>query len=134
MLKIKKIINYRQAKISRDGRDRNCGHCVNAKMMEIHNCGTSEKIGERLRCIIIGLRETRNAAIAINHICDRFIVSGTAEKCWHRGCKELALGFHCKSCNARVCKEHQAAEGYGNHGGLIGDIKIGKNEDWRRIK
>lgn len=72
MLKIKQIVNYRQAKISRDGRDRNCGHCMKARMIDIHNCGTGEKIGEGLRCSVIGLCETRNAAIAVNHICDRF--------------------------------------------------------------
>lgn len=55
------------------------------------------------------------------------------EKCWFKGCKKSAKGFHCKSCNARVCKEHQAEDGYGNHGGLKGDITIGKNEEWGKI-
>ena len=36
MLKIKQIINYRQAKISKDGRDRNCGHCAKRQLIDIY--------------------------------------------------------------------------------------------------
>jgi hypothetical protein len=55
------------------------------------------------------------------------------DKCWHKRCKNPAVGFHCRSCNARVCKEHQEPSGYGNHGGLQGDIKIGENKEWKKI-
>ncbi|MEW6485767.1 MAG: hypothetical protein AB1423_14335 [Pseudomonadota bacterium] len=98
MLKIKKIVNYRQAKISRDGRDRNCGHCVSAKLIAIHNCGTSEKIGEGLRCRVIGLRETQNAAVAVNHICDQFI------------CHSREGGNPGESLDARIKSEHDGKQ------------------------
>lgn len=75
-MKIKTVVNYRQARIANDGRDRNCGHCAKRKLMAIHNCGTGEQIGEGLRCAVIGLRESRRYTIATNHVCDRFEAKG----------------------------------------------------------
>lgn len=54
-------------------------------------------------------------------------------KCQWRRCKKEAEGYHCKSCNAVVCRDHQEPSGYGNHGGLTGDITIMQNHDWKRI-
>lgn len=53
--------------------------------------------------------------------------------CVFKGCKNEAKGYHCKSCDAVVCAEHQEPSGYGNHGGLTGEINIGENTDWQRI-
>lgn len=54
-------------------------------------------------------------------------------QCQVRRCKKPAVQYHCKSCNAVVCEEHQEPSGYGNHGPLTGDIKIMTNKKWRKV-
>jgi len=55
-------------------------------------------------------------------------------KCQWKGCKNDAQGYHCKSCDAVVCKEHQKPSGYGNYGNLKQPITILTNTKWRPIK
>ena len=77
MLKIKKLVNYRQAKISVDGRDRNCGHCARRNLIDIYGIppfpGGGKLLGQDYRCTEIGLNASRWYFVAANHICDRFI-------------------------------------------------------------
>lgn len=76
MIKIKQSVNYRQARVAKDGKDRNCGNCINSKTITIHNCSTGDPIKEGLRCLLIGLGESRKYAITNKHICDRFEIGG----------------------------------------------------------
>lgn len=49
-------------------------------------------------------------------------------------CKNKARGLHCRSCDVRVCRDHQEPSGFGNHGMLTGKINIERHNKWRRIK
>lgn len=45
-------------------------------------------------------------------------VQFNVSRCHEGDCRMVARGYHCKVCKTPVCREHQALDGLGNHGGL----------------